>query len=91
MLRDLFARDCSKAMGEPYTRSRYYHLYLNGEYWGVYMTEERPSEEYGASYMGGSQEDYDHVKTAGAFSPVASLGNHVPRFWQSDRFYGSLQ
>ena len=78
MLRDLFARDCSKAMGEPYTRSRYYHLYLNGEYWGVYMTEERPSEEYGASYMGGSQEDYDHVKTAGAFATVAPWGTMYP-------------
>src|SRR5690606_6056161 len=36
MLRDVFSRDVQRDMGQPYTRSRYYHLYLNGHYWGVY-------------------------------------------------------
>jgi len=29
MLREVFSRDVQGAMGQPYTRSRYYHLYLN--------------------------------------------------------------
>ena len=34
MLRDVWSRDTQRDMGRPYTRSRYYHLYLNGLYWG---------------------------------------------------------
>lgn len=30
MNRDVFSRDCQRDMLQPYTRSRYYHLYLNG-------------------------------------------------------------
>ncbi len=62
-LRDVFTRDSAGAMDVAYTRSRYYHLYLNGKYWGIYMTEERPEASYGASYFGGSPEDYDVVKS----------------------------
>jgi len=33
---EVFTRDTQAEMGEPYTRSRYYHLYLNGHYWGLF-------------------------------------------------------
>jgi hypothetical protein len=49
-------------MGQPYTRSRYYHLYLNGQYWGLYYTQERPEASFAASYFGGKKEDYDVIK-----------------------------
>lgn len=62
MLRDVFSRDVQGAMGQPYTRSRYYHLYLNGQYWGLYQTQERSEARYAASYFGGDPEDYDVVK-----------------------------
>ncbi len=39
-VREVFSRDIQKDMGQPYTRSRYYHLYLNGMYWGLYQTQE---------------------------------------------------
>ncbi len=65
LLRDIFCRDSQRDMGQPYTRSRYYHLYLNGHYWGVYMTQERAVGPYAASYMGGDPEDYDVVKSRG--------------------------
>ena len=45
-----------------YTRSRYYHLYLNGVYWGIYMTQERSEASYAAGYLGGNSDDYDVVK-----------------------------
>ncbi len=50
-------------MGHPYTRSRYYHLYLNGTYWGIYATQERADSAYASSYFGGSRENYDVMKT----------------------------
>jgi len=65
-VRDVFSRDLQREMDHPYTRSRYYHLYLNGQYWGVYQTQERAEARYAASYFGGNSEDYDVVKSAGS-------------------------
>ncbi|MCA9172563.1 MAG: CotH kinase family protein, partial [Planctomycetales bacterium] len=47
-------------------RSRYYHLYINGQYWGLYQTQERAEASYAASYMGGDADDYDVIKSAGS-------------------------
>ena len=62
MNRDVFSRDIQREMGAPYTRSRYYHLYLNGCYWGLFQTQERSEASYAAAYFGGNQDDYDVVK-----------------------------
>jgi len=62
MLREVFSRDLQGATGQPYTRSRYYHLYLDGQYWGVYQTQERSEARYAVSYFGGNVEDYDVAK-----------------------------
>ena len=61
-LRDIFSRDTQRDMGEPYARGRVYHLYINGQYWGLYETDERPDADYAASYLGGSKDDYDVIK-----------------------------
>ncbi|MEZ5305121.1 MAG: chitobiase/beta-hexosaminidase C-terminal domain-containing protein [Verrucomicrobiales bacterium] len=65
-LREVWARDSQRAMGQPYTRSRYYHLYINGHYWGLYMSQERSEADYGATYFGGDEDDYDTIKSAGS-------------------------
>jgi len=76
-LRDVWNRDTQGAMGQAYTRSRSYHLYLNGQYWGIYETEERVSDEYGADYFGGSENDYDVIKRlTGAFTAQATEGTY---------------
>ncbi len=62
-LYDTFTRDAHREMGQPYTRGRFYHLYLNGMYWGLYQTEERPDARYGESYYGDDSDDYDIVKS----------------------------
>jgi len=65
MVREVFSRDVQRDMGQPYTRSRYYHLYLNGQYWGIFQTQERSEASYAESYLGGSKDDYDVIKTTG--------------------------
>ncbi|MGJ8725945.1 MAG: lamin tail domain-containing protein [Roseibacillus sp.] len=65
-LREVLGRDLQGSFGHPYTRSRYYHLYLNGIYWGLYMTQERAEANHGAAYLGGNTEDYDTIKSAGS-------------------------
>ena len=86
MIRDLFSRDTQGDMGEPYTRSRYYHLYVDGQYWGIYESEERAQADYAASYFGGDADDYDVVKVdAGPYSIYATDGNTDAwyRLWQA--------
>jgi len=61
-VREVWCRETLGAMGQPYRRSRYYHLYLNGHYWGISETDERPEAAYGETYFGGSQTNYDVVK-----------------------------
>ena len=81
--RDVFARDLQLSMGEPCTRSRYYHVLLNGHYWGLYQTEERPEEHFAESYFGGDQEDYDVLKPDGYYVQVKSGNNEAWRqLWQ---------
>ncbi|HUF61251.1 MAG TPA: lamin tail domain-containing protein [Verrucomicrobiales bacterium] len=75
-LREVFARDTQAAMGQPYTRSRYLHLYLNGLYWGLYMTQERSEADYAQTYFGGRSSDYDVVKVeAGPYTIAATDGD----------------
>ena len=62
-VREVFSRDTQRDMGQPYTRSRYYHLYINGHYWGLFQTQERPEASYAATYFGGDKEDYDVIKS----------------------------
>jgi len=62
MVREVFSRDSQGAMGQPYTRSRYYHLYLNGMYWGLFQSQERSEARYAESYFGDEEEAYDVVK-----------------------------
>ena len=62
MVRDAFNRDTQRDMGQPYTRSRYYHLYINGVYWGLFQTQERSEARYAETYSGGDKDDYDVVK-----------------------------
>jgi hypothetical protein len=62
MNRDVFSRDTQRDIGQPYTRSRYYHLYINGLYWGVFQTQERAEARFAESYFGGDRDDYDVVK-----------------------------
>jgi hypothetical protein len=62
LVREVFSRDLQGDLGQPYSRSRACHLYLNGMYWGVYQTEERPEARFAKTYLGGDVADYDVVK-----------------------------
>ena len=61
-MRDQFNRDLQLAMGQPAARGKFYHLFINGHYWGVFNTCERIKASYGASYLGGKKENYDAIK-----------------------------
>jgi hypothetical protein len=75
MNRDVFSRDLQREMGEPYTRSRYCHLYINGVYWGLFQTQERPEARFAVSYFGGNVEDYDVIKNDDGYVVGATDGD----------------
>ncbi len=59
---DPFVRDSLLALGQAGERGDWYHLYINGQYWGLYNTCERPEASFAASYFGGQKEDWDVLK-----------------------------
>ena len=86
MLREVFSRDTQKAMGQSYTRSRHYHLYLNGLYWGIYMTQERSEASYAESYFGGNKEDYDVIKhSESGIEATDGTTRAFRRLWRASR------
>ena len=102
-LRDIFSRDTQRDMGQPYTRGRYYHLYLNGMYWGLFQTEERADADYAETYFGDGEDDYDVIKvsveawpyfneaTDGTMAPWQELWNRCVRGFASNADYFALE
>ena len=96
MIRDMFSRDTQGALGQPYGKSRFYHLMLNGHYWGIYYTDERPVADFGATYHGGTEDEYDAVKCGNRgvtpqFSTEATDGDLVAwtNLWNKTRAIGT--
>ena len=63
LLRDPFLRQTQLDMGQVSPRSRYVHLYINGDYRGVYYPTERPDADFGVSHWGGQREDWDSLNS----------------------------
>jgi len=88
-VREVFSGDTQRDMNQPYTRSRYYHLYLNGQYWGLFQTQERSEADYAQSYFRGDKEDYDVIKSRGGggdgYDIEAADGNMAAwqRLWEA--------
>jgi hypothetical protein len=86
-LRDQFSRDTQLAQGQQGERGDFYHLYINGEYWGLFNTDERPEASFGETYFGGKKEDYDVIKvdTGAGYTIFATDGNMDAwtRLWQA--------
>ncbi|MDI9382948.1 MAG: lamin tail domain-containing protein [Verrucomicrobiota bacterium] len=77
-IRDQLNRDMQLAMGHQGERGNYYHLYINGQYWGLFNTCERPEASYAETYFGGEKENYDVVKVdAGGYNIYATDGTLV--------------
>src|SRR6185503_8912782 len=75
-VRDVMSRDDQLAMNGIGTRGNYYHLYINGMYWGLYNSEERPEAAFAESYIGGREEDYDTIKQLDGYLSGATDGNN---------------
>ncbi|MBN1852819.1 MAG: CotH kinase family protein, partial [Pirellulales bacterium] len=98
-LRDIYSRDVQREQGQAYTRGRYYHLYINGQYWGLYQTEERPEASYASTYFGGNPDDWDAMKassgqieaTDGDLAAWTTLANLAVAGFTTDAAYYFVQ
>ena len=66
LMREEWSRAAELDMNQPAARNGYFHLYINGIYWGIYNWEERTEASYGETYLGGIKDNIDTVKSAGA-------------------------
>lgn len=64
-LREESTREAFLDMGQPGSRLRYFHLYLNGIYWGLFNLDERPEASFAETYFGGDKDQWDVVKSEG--------------------------
>jgi hypothetical protein len=66
LMREEWSRIAQGDTGQPWPRTGYFHLYINGIYWGVFNFEERTEAAFGETYLGGIKENMDVVKSAGS-------------------------
>jgi hypothetical protein len=61
-LREESTRQAQLDMGQPGSHVQYAHVYLNGQYWGIFSFDERKDAAFAESYLGGKKEEYDVIK-----------------------------
>ena len=61
-VQDQFSRITQLAMGQISSHSLHAHVYVNGQYWGLFNVDERPEANFGAVYFGGDADNFDTVK-----------------------------
>ncbi len=61
-LRDQLTSDLYSEMGRLSVHGKYFHLYLNGLYWGIYNLHERPDDAFLSEYLDVPREDFDVIK-----------------------------
>jgi len=61
-IRDQWLRDSLGVMGHTSPAQDYHHLYINGLYWGLYHTIERPVDDFLAIHFGGDKSEYDVIQ-----------------------------
>lgn len=70
-VRDLWFRETQAAMGHPSARGNWAHLYINGQYWGLYHPSERPDADYAAETLGGDNDNYDAINHGGVIDDAS--------------------
>ena len=57
--RDAWMKNAMRDMGGLASHNRFFHLYLNGLYWGTFEFSEQPTDTFARTALGGSETDFD--------------------------------
>ncbi|MDB6151803.1 MAG: hypothetical protein JWL90_256 [Chthoniobacteraceae bacterium] len=63
---DEWMRQTQRAMGQVSGYGGFFHLYINGLYWGLYNATERPSAPFAADHFGGDKSEWDALNSSEA-------------------------
>ena len=82
-----FVDDTMIEMGQIAPHGRFVHVYIDGDYWGQYHLRERWNADMGASYFGGTKEDYDAISAnnSGMEFQQGSPYDGTAAFWNETR------
>jgi len=75
--RDAWIKDAQREMGNAASHNRFFHLFINGLYWGTYDFTEQPTKHFGANYFGGTDDDYDVYDQGGFTSGTTTAYNSM--------------
>ncbi|HON08772.1 MAG TPA: CotH kinase family protein, partial [Verrucomicrobiota bacterium] len=75
-IRDAWGKATANDMGMAAPHSRFFHLYLNGLYWGVYEFSEKIDASFAANYFGDKKSDYDAI----ASKPTQAIDGDLTAF-----------
>lgn len=81
-LREESTRQAQLDMGQPGSHVRYFHLFLNGQYWGLFNLDERTEADFAESYFGGDSADYDVVKAEQTANYTVGATDGTLGVWQ---------
>lgn len=82
-LREETSRQAFLDMGQPGSRVRYIHLYINGQYFGLFNLDERTEADFAATYFGGSKDDHDVIKAEQEAGYVTNVVDGDINAWRS--------
>lgn len=74
--RDQFTRNISLLLNQPASHGRAVHLYLNGQYWGMYNMVERPDQSFGEAYLGAEKYNWNGINSG---TPINTDGDTYRR------------
>jgi hypothetical protein len=89
--RDSWMRDSQVAMGHLSAYGTWVHLFINGQYWGIYNPMDRPDEAFLARHTDTEREDWDIVKDFNElFRGSKTIWNEMFAIVNSGSWTGSL-
>ncbi|HET6408393.1 MAG TPA: lamin tail domain-containing protein, partial [Chthoniobacteraceae bacterium] len=72
-VRDAWSKNTFRDMGGLASNHRFFHMFINGLYWGTYDFAEQPVEGFAQELMGGDKADYAIVQEAGFLNGADSV------------------
>ncbi|MHC4214682.1 MAG: lamin tail domain-containing protein, partial [Planctomycetota bacterium] len=77
---DQWVRDSQIEMSDVGSHGTFVHLYVNGDYWGLFNPVERPDAWFASAYDGGDMEDYFAVNSNEDSPYYGHLSGDITRF-----------
>ncbi len=81
-MREEGSRQAQTDLGQLGSHVRYVHVYVNGQYFGLFDFDERTEASFGATYLPGNKEDFDVVKCEQDSGYVTGLTDGNFAAWQ---------